>query len=151
MKRLTSDQIVAELSKVAGRPDAHERLPQETVRILKENMNHYNWVGIYYLEGEELVLGPFQGPPSPHTRITIDLGICGAAAREERTVIVNDVNSDPRFLACSLATRSEIVVPIFKNGQVVGEIDIDSDTPEAFSEPDRSFLERVARLLGRVY
>ncbi len=149
MARLTADQIVSELSKVAASPNAREHLPLEAVRYLKENMNHYNWVGIYYLEGEELVLGPSLGPPSPHTRITIDLGICGAAAREERTVIVNDVSADPRFLACSLATRSEIVVPIFKDGDVIGEIDIDSDTPEAFSERDRTFLERIARLLGR--
>jgi L-methionine (R)-S-oxide reductase len=151
MAKLTPDQIIAELSIVAARPDAHERLPLETVRLLKKHFDQYNWVGIYFLEGEELVLGPFLGLQSPHTRIKMDSGICGAAAREERTVIVSDVHSDPRFLACSIDTRSEIVVPIFKNGDVVGEIDIDSDTPEAFSESDRFFLERIARLLGRTY
>ena len=82
------------------------------VRLLSRSMPDYSWVGIYLLDGNELVLGPFAGKPSPHTRIPLGRGICGAAAAEEQTIIVDDVNADPRYLACSLETRSEIVVPI---------------------------------------
>jgi len=94
------------------------------------------------------VLGPFVGKPSPHTRIPLGRGICGAAATAKETIVVDDVNADSRYLACSLETRSEIVVPILLRGDVLGEIDIDSDTPAAFGTADRSLLERVATLLA---
>jgi GAF domain-containing protein len=118
------------------------------VRFLKEVEPRYTWVGIYLLEGKDLVLGPFLGKPSPHTRIPLDQGICGAAVRESQTIIVPDVNADPRYLSCSLETRSEIVVPIFVEGQAAGEIDIDSDLPDAFGPRDRELLERAAALLA---
>ena len=105
---------------------------QLAVERLKTERPHYTWVGIYLLEGQELVLGSFLGKPSPHTRISLNRGICGAAASQQQTIIVDDVNSDPRYLACSLETKSEIVVPIMRDGQVLGEIDIDSDRPAAF-------------------
>ena len=112
--------------------------------MLKDAMPAYTWVGIYLLDGDELVLGPFLGKPSPHTRIPLGQGICGAAATRAKTIIVDDVNADPRYLACSLETRSEIVVPIIHDGRVLGEIDIDSDTPAAFGAADRDLLEAVA-------
>ena len=99
----------------------------DAVRLLKERLPHYTWAGIYLLEGDELVLGPYLGKPSPHTRIPLNRGICGAAASEKATIIVDDVNSDPRYLACSIETQSEIVVPIMRGDTVLGEIDIDSD------------------------
>jgi GAF domain-containing protein len=105
-------------------------------------------VGVYLLEGEELVLGPFVGKPTPHTRIPLNKGICGAAASSGKTLIVDDVQADPRYLACSLETRSEIVVPIVRAGRVLGEIDIDSDAPAAFTEEDRRLLEAVAEILA---
>jgi GAF domain-containing protein len=114
------------------------------VEVLKAAVPHYSWVGVYLLEGDELVLGAFLGKPSPHTRIPLGRGICGAAATEARTIIVDDVNADPRYLACSLETKSEIVVPIIKEGVVKGEIDIDSDQPAAFDARDRTMLEAVA-------
>ena len=118
------------------------------VEILKNRLPHYTWVGIYLLSGDELVLGPFLGTPTPHTRIPRGRGICGAAAADKRTIVVDDVNSDPRYLACSLETRSEIVVPIMRGDHVVGEIDIDSDVPAAFGAPDRTILEHVASILS---
>ncbi|MBI1741790.1 GAF domain-containing protein [Candidatus Acetothermia bacterium] len=119
------------------------------VKFLRKQVKHYNWVGIYMLEGEELVLRAWDGPEATeHVRIPIGAGICGLAAREKRTVIVGDVNTDPRYLACFPYTRSEIVVPLFKTGKVIGEIDIDSNTPHAFTEKDRSFLEQIAHFLG---
>jgi GAF domain-containing protein len=116
---------------------------------LKAASPDYSWVGIYLLDGHELVLGPFLGAPSPHTRIPLDRGICGAAATQRATIIVDDVRADTRYLACSLETRSEIVVPIMAEGRVLGEIDIDSDRVGAFGEPDQRLLERVADALGR--
>lgn len=121
------------------------------VEVLEEGFEHYSWVGIYLVEGDELVLGPWQGPQATeHVRIPVGQGVCGAAAASGRTEIVDDVNADPRYLSCFPSTRSEIVVPIARNGRVVGEIDIDSDRAAAFGEDDRVFLERVAELLSPV-
>jgi L-methionine (R)-S-oxide reductase len=121
---------------------------EETVTILKTAISAYTWVGIYLLEGNELVLGPFVGKPSPHTRIPLGRGICGAAAAEKTTIIVDNVNDDPRYLACSVETTSEIVVPIMHESTVLGEIDIDSDQPAAFGDEDRTLLEGIAALLA---
>jgi GAF domain-containing protein len=119
------------------------------VEVLEEGFDHYSWVGIYLVEGDDLVLGPWQGPEATeHTRIPVGQGVCGAAAASGITEIVDDVNADPRYLACFPSTRSEIVVPIALDGRVVGEIDIDSDRPAAFGDDDREFLERVAELVA---
>ena len=121
---------------------------QEAVEALQE-IEHYSWVGIYLVEGDDLVLGPWRGPQATeHVRIPIGQGVCGAAAARGETEIVDDVNADPRYLACFPSTRSEIVVPISHEGLVVGEIDIDSDRPAAFGDEDRELLERVAVLLS---
>jgi GAF domain-containing protein len=122
---------------------------REAVTRLAAGMPGYTWVGVYLLEGDDLVLGPFVGKPSPHVRIPLNRGICGAAASQKATIIVDDVNSDPRYLACSLETRSEIVAPIMAGDRVLGEIDIDSDRPAAFGESDRELLERVAAVLAQ--
>lgn len=149
---LTPEDVLARLREVASTPNGRERLAFEVVHILKNNYPSYDWVGIYNLEGDDtLVLGPFLGKPSPHTRIKTDSGICGAAVREEQTIIIDDVNSDPRYLACSLETKSEIVVPIFKDGVVVGEIDIDSHKHAAFNQDDRKLLEEIAVILSLAY
>ena len=134
-------------SAIASAPNADAAMRQ-AVRLLKDAIPYYSWVGIYLLDGNELVLGPFLGKPSPHTRIPLGRGICGAAASEKATIVVDDVNADPRYLACSIETRSEIVVPIMEDGSVLGEIDIDSDTPAAFGDADRALLEQVASLLA---
>ena len=118
------------------------------VSELKARIPDYTWVGIYLMDGNELVLGPYRGKPSPHTRIPLGNGICGAAATEKATIIVDDVNADPRYLACSIETKSEIVVPIMRGSDVLGEIDIDSDRPAAFGARDRALLEPVAALLA---
>jgi putative methionine-R-sulfoxide reductase with GAF domain len=115
---------------------------------LHENFPHYTGVYIYLLEGETLVLGPYRGRPTEHTHIPIGKGICGRAARVKHTVVVDDVNADAEYIACSLQTRSEIVVPILRGDEVLGEIDIDSDIPAAFDARDRAFLEEIARLVA---
>ncbi len=123
---------------------------KEICALLQRERKHYNWVGVYFLDGNELVLGPYVGAPSPHVRIPLDKGICGAAVREGRTVNVPDVNTDARYLACSLETKSEIVVPIALNGRILGELDIDSHTPNAFTPDDHALLEEVVRRLAPV-
>jgi len=139
--------LVAIRSAVAAAPNANTAMKQ-AVQLLKDAVPHYSWVGIYLVDGEELVLGPFLGKPSPHTRIPLGKGICGAAVTEKATIIVDDVNADPRYLACSIETKSEIVVPIMDGAEVLGEIDIDSDQPAAFGQADRALLEQVASLLS---
>jgi GAF domain-containing protein len=146
----THGHILAHVDAVIREAGDPLRVMARVVEILKREMPHYSWVGIYLLDGNELVLGPFLGKPSPHTRIPIGSGICGAAARERETIIVDDVNADPRYLACSLETKSEIVVPIMTGPRVLGEIDIDSDQPAAFGRDDKRLLEAVASLLAPV-
>lgn len=122
---------------------------QRAVDLLHQRFGHYDWVGIYWVDGEHLVLGPWTGPqPTEHTRIPIGTGVCGAAAESGRTEIVPDVDADPRYLACFASTRSEIVVPIFDGGRVIGEIDIDASDLDAFDDTDARFLEEVAALLA---
>jgi putative methionine-R-sulfoxide reductase with GAF domain len=133
---------------IAAAPDAQAAMTR-LVAELKARRPYYTWAGIYLLEGETLVLGPYVGKPSPHTRIPLNRGICGAAASEKQTIIVDDVDCDSRYLACSIETKSEIVVPIMRGDEVLGEIDIDSDTPAAFGAADRTLLERVAAALAR--
>jgi 3-dehydroquinate dehydratase-2 len=113
------------------------------VKILKRDFPKYDWVGIYLVEGEELVVHNYLGAPTPHSRIPVGEGICGAAVAEQQTIVVPDVNTDPRYLACSIETKSEIVVPI-KGRRTYGEIDIDSHTLDAFQRHDRELLEGMA-------
>src|SRR3954471_21919257 len=144
------DATLANIEAVTREERDPGRAMERVVEALKREMPHYTWVGIYVLDGDELVLGPFLGKPSPHTRIPIGRGICGAAARERETIIVDDVNADSRYLACSLETRSEIVVPVMSGERVLGEIDIDSDRSAAFGAADKTLLESVASLLAPV-
>jgi L-methionine (R)-S-oxide reductase len=122
---------------------------QRAVELLHDRFPQYDWVGVYWVEGTDLVLGPWVGPePTEHVRIPIGTGICGAAAASGTTEIVPDVTADPRYIACFASTQSEIVVPIFDGGAVVGEIDVDGTDRDAFDETDAQFLEEIAALLA---
>ena len=137
------------VDRIVGQGGSDEEVLQGVVDALETEVEHYSWVGIYVVEGDELVLGPWRGPQATeHVRIPVGQGVCGAAAASGRTEIVDDVNADPRYLACFLSTRSEIVVPVRYDDIVVAEIDIDSDEQAAFGEADREFLERVAEQLA---
>lgn len=140
---------VTELAQSAA--TAHE-LMQKMVKLLHDRMLKYNWVGFYMMEpGAQppmLALGAFEGAMTPHTRIPLDQGICGAAASSGQTVVVDDVSKDPRYLACSLETKSEIVVPLFVHGKIVGELDIDSHFPAAFTAEHQSLVQYCAKLVG---
>jgi GAF domain-containing protein len=139
---------IRQLASTAASLNAFE---EEVVKVIAQRLPHYDWVGFYMLDPNDpgtLALGPFVGEPTPHVRIPVHQGICGAAVAARSTIVVDDVNADPRYLSCSIKTRSEIVVPIFSQEQVVGELDIDSHTPAAFTNADRAFLEEAARIVG---
>lgn len=112
--------------------------------LINDFSDDFHWTGFYMMRGSRLEVGPYIGPVTPHTVIDVSTGICGAAAQEKKTIIVNDVREDPRFLACSINTRSEIVVPLMDGERVLGEIDIDSNRPSNFTGEDRVMLEAIA-------
>jgi L-methionine (R)-S-oxide reductase len=144
------DALNAVRAALAEAPEP-EAAAQRVVEQLRDRFPHYDWVGIYWVssDGRDLVLGPWSGPePTEHIRIPMGTGICGAAAASGRTEIVADVNADPRYLACFASTKSEIVVPIFEGGEVIGEIDIDGSDLDAFDDTDALFLEEVAALVA---
>jgi L-methionine (R)-S-oxide reductase len=144
-------EILREIERFSTTSDDVLTLQEFTVRLIATRLPYYNWVGFYMLDPNDanvLVLGPFHGAPTDHVRIPVTEGICGAAVAQGKTVIVEDVSADPRYLSCSIETKSEIVVPIRVRDKVVGEIDIDSHDLSAFGPNDRTFLEECARLIG---
>jgi L-methionine (R)-S-oxide reductase len=147
------EEVRKEVTSLAQSSPTPDHLMHEMVTLLPDRMLKYNWVGFYMLEpGAQppmLVLGAFKGAMTPHTRIPLNQGICGAAASSGRTVVVDDVHKDPRYLACSLETKSEIVVPVFVYGKVVGELDIDSHFPAAFTAEHQQFVQLCAALVGK--
>lgn len=145
------DEIVAALESFAQTAENAEALEKFAVETIAARLPGYNWVGFYMLDPADanmLILGPFVGAPTLHIRIPVTEGICGAAVAQGQTIVVDDVRSDPRYLACSIETQSEIVAPVRVRGQVVGEIDIDSHQRATFAAADRAFVERCADLLG---
>lgn len=147
------NEIRKEAERLNSEAQSADQLMKGITILLNREMLKYNWVGFYMLEDgadpPALVLGHYQGAMTPHTRISLNQGICGAAASSGKTVVVDDVQKDSRYLACSLETKSEIVVPIFVRGRVVGELDIDSHFLAAFAEDDRELVEYCAELIGK--
>lgn len=131
---------------IADRTSETEVL-QAAVELIDGYSEDFNWTGFYLMKGDHLEVGPYIGPETPHKTIELNSGICGAAASQQKTVIVDDVRSDPRFLACSVHTRSEMVVPLMDGERVLGEIDIDSNHLSNFSEADRKMLEDIATVV----
>jgi GAF domain-containing protein len=119
---------------------------QRLCDLLRDRVPHYDWFGFYLtVPGRrELALGPFSGDPTEHTRIPFGRGICGQAAEREETFVVQDVSAVENYLSCSVHVQSEIVVPVFEDGRVIGEIDIDSHVREPFGDADNLFLESLA-------
>jgi L-methionine (R)-S-oxide reductase len=143
--------LLSRFRELASTAPSLDALEKAIVAAIAAEFPHYNWTGFYMLDPgdpQTLLLGAFIGEPTPHIRIPVSEGICGAAVASGETVVVDDVHADPRYLSCSIRTKSEIVVPIRVQGKVVGEIDIDSHTPAAFTDADRSFLEEAARIVG---
>ena len=143
--------LLSRIEGFASSANSLQSLQRSIVEAIAERLAYYSWTGFYMLDPDDpktLVLGPFVGEPTPHVRIPVTQGICGAAVATGETVIVDDVSADPRYLSCSIKTRSEIVVPIHTNSKIAGEIDVDSHTAAAFTASDRQFLEETARIVG---
>lgn len=126
---------------------SEEEILRSAIQLIDAYSEGYNWTGFYMLRNGILEVGPYVGPETPHTKIELNSGICGAAASQKRTVVVDDVNADPRFLACSITTKSEIVVPLMDDDNCLGEIDIDSNRPAFFTDDDRLMLEKIAEIV----
>jgi len=127
-----------------GEPDVVANLANVSA-ALKEQFG-WLWTGFYLVKGQELVLGPFQGPVAC-TRIKYGRGVCGTSWEQARTLVVPDVEKFPGHIACSSLSRSEIVVPLIRNGVVVGVLDVDSEQPDHFDETDQQYLEEIVSLL----
>lgn len=125
---------------------------QHICQTLSEGVDHYDWVGFYFKNGDkrELKLGPYVGEPTDHTIIPFGKGICGQVAESNQNFVVPDVQAQDNYIACGLTVKSEIVVPMFKNGKNIGQIDIDSNTPDPFTEADERFLEWVNEQVAKI-
>jgi GAF domain-containing protein len=124
---------------------------KEILKFLRKNFEKYNWIGIYLLQGDKLFLYEYEGNrETQHKVISLDKGLCGLAAREKRIINVSDVSLNPYYLECFPETKSELVVPIFKDGIVIGEIDIDSYKLNAFDSNDEWFISKVANLISEI-
>jgi L-methionine (R)-S-oxide reductase len=142
-------QLVENIKRAIADKQTEAEVLRAAVELIAGFSDGYNWTGIYMMRDGVLEVGPYIGPPTPHTRIELNKGICGAAASQKQTVIVDDVNADPRFLSCSPTTRSEIVVPLMDGNTCLGEIDIDSNQPSFFTADDKEMLEAIAVVLVR--
>ena len=138
---------------IANNKNSVDKRLLQICELLESHISYYNWVGFYFRNGnkEELVLGPYVGAPTDHTVIPFGKGICGQVAVSNENFVVPDVSAQDNYIACSITVKAEIVVPIFVNGENIGQIDIDSNTPNPFTEDDERFLEfvcaKVAKLL----
>jgi GAF domain-containing protein len=143
--------LLAKAAQLLAGADKRQALG-ELCKILRAGVPDYNWVGFYVVEpsGDMLALGPFDGEPTEHVRIPFGKGICGQAAQTGKTFVVQDVTKETNYLACSLAVKSEIVLPIFQNGKVVAQLDIDSHTANAFGKEDQDFLGQLCRMVQDV-
>jgi L-methionine (R)-S-oxide reductase len=147
------DEVRNEVTALAEALPTAKALMHGVCKLLHDRMLKYNWVGFYMLEpGTKppvLVLESFVGAMTPHTRIPLNQGICGAAASSGKTIVVDDVSKDSRYLACSLETKSEIVVPIFVKKEIAGELDIDSHFAAAFGADDQALVQYCAEVVGK--
>lgn len=146
---MTADEIVSQVEQMVDSSATRDEVLRDAVQILKQEREHYNWVGIYLVEGDMLVLHNYIGKPTEHTHIPIGQGVCGVAVAEGANQIVGDVTRLDNYLACSVETRAEIVVLIRRDMNIVGQIDIDSDLENAFTEEDEALMSRVADLIAR--
>ncbi|MBT8260739.1 MAG: GAF domain-containing protein [Bacteroidia bacterium] len=137
---------------VSNSNETVEKRLLQICELLEAHIDYYNWVGFYFKNGDknELKLGPYVGEPTDHTIIPFGKGICGQVALSNKNFIVPDVAAQDNYIACSISVKAEIVIPIFVNGENMGQIDIDSNTPDPFSEADERFLEFVCEKVSEI-
>lgn len=146
--RCDATRILEALQAEALETDDRDALGRAAVRAIRETLPQASWAGIYWLEGQELVLGPYEGPETEHTRIPVGTGVCGSAVAKDEDVVVDDVRALDNYLACSADVRSEIVALIRARGEILGQIDLDAEAVGAFSEDDLCVLRAVADTLA---
>jgi len=142
-------ELLKELQDFARNAPTVNALMERMTQRLHEKMTRYNWVGFYLVDPADsgyLIVGPFAGSFTPNARIALDIGLCGAAATSGNVVIVQDVSSDPRYLPGSTLVKSEIVVPIFVNKKLAGELDIESYFANTFTAMEQEFIEACAKI-----
>lgn len=148
-KKVIFERLLPMVEKASREIDDLDYFYHEVVKILDSNVPYYNWTGFYFMQDGLLQLGPYIGRPTEHVKIKVGQGICGRAVAENSTIVVDDVTKEENYLACSIETKSEIVVPIRVGDEIIGEIDIDSDEKSAFDDDDRRFLEAVADIVSK--
>lgn len=149
-KKQLFDSLIDGIAAIVERPGDMTSRMQAICDLLKDRVPYYDWVGFYL--GDEstrmLELGPFAGEPTEHVKIPFGRGICGQAAQRKEPFMIQDVSKELNYLSCSVNVKAELVVPIFKDGRIAGELDVDSHTSWPFSDEDREFLERICALVG---
>jgi len=153
-KKSVFENMVEEVETIVSQKGARDEVLLKVCEFLQDQITYYDWVGFYLVDpnaARELVLGPYVGEATDHTRISFGQGICGQAAETEETFVIQDVSKEDNYLACGMSVKSEIVVPVFKDGLVVAELDIDSDTLEPFTEEDKVAMEKVAGLVSALF
>ena len=147
---MDSEKILKDVKEILKKDiDKDEKL-KIICELLKDRVRHYDWVGFYLVKKGRLVLGPYVGEPTEHTDIDFGEGICGQAADMEETFRVQDVTKEDNYLSCSVDVRSELVVPIFKDGEVVGELDIDSHEESSFTDEDERLIEDICEEVAEI-
>ena len=153
MSTMTFEALKPEITAITSNTNlsVDERLLR-ICELLETHVTYYNWVGFYFKNGDkhELKLGPYVGEPTDHTIIPFGKGICGQVAVSNQNFVVPDVNAQDNYIACSITVKAEIVIPIFVNGENIGQIDIDSNTPDPFTEADERFLEFVCKKVAKI-
>lgn len=145
---MTLNELKPEIKSIVA--EKHLSVDERLLKIcqlLESHVDYYNWVGFYFKNGDkdELKLGPYVGEPTDHTIIPFGKGICGQVAISNQNFVVPDVAAQDNYIACSITVKAEIVIPIFLNDENIGQIDIDSNTPDPFTEADERFLEFVCK------
>lgn len=152
-KKEIFENLVQQVGEIIDKSKKRDASLQEICDLLYREVDYFDWVGFYLVDPakpRELVLGPFTGEPTDHVRIPFGRGICGQAAEREETFVIQDVTKETNYLSCSIRVKSEIVVPIFKNGGIIGELDIDSHQVSPFSEMDQEYLEKMCELIAGI-
>ncbi len=139
------ESVIDQVLDLNGSPEV---ILQSTIDLLHSTMPGWNWVGIYFLRGDQLILGPFKGAPTEHKQIKVGDGVCGSAVKDNENKIVDDVTKVENYIACTPETKSEIVVLIKYQDEVVAQFDVDSDKEANFTAQDEEFLTEIAELVG---
>ena len=144
---MTFDVLKPKIAAIVSDSNSKDLVLQLICELLKTEIPHYDWVGFYFKNGDkkELKLGPYSGTPTDHTIIPFGKGICGQVAVSNQNFVVPDVKAQDNYIACSINVKSEIVIPLFVDGQNIGQIDIDSNTTDPFTKADERFLEFVCQ------